>query len=178
MSSFVTGPDRSSRTGNSRIRWYNKRLIGCALILLALPSGLSGCVLGENIGAVQVSVLDGTLAVAFCSSQTIETLRLEQLTASDERSKNWPQLWRSSDRVHVKAGDIIAVGNALSRESGVSYVDFDSTEGTEYRVYVESDEYGVYSPTIRSPEGGLKEGEWVSTDGRIWSHPCSVDTSR
>ncbi len=168
MNSSVAGLDSDRERPAPWLPW---RVGGVALTFACVAGLLSGCV--ENVGAVQVSVVGGEFAVAFCNAQTISSLSFEQLRPGDNRAVKWPTLWEATGPIGVNAGDVVVATESADGWTSGDHVTLDTSQGVDYRVDVESEEYGTYSPTVKSPRGGLKEGEWITTSGEITELPCT-----
>lgn len=140
-------------------------LCGTGLAVLGLSAlSLSGCV--ENIGPVEVSVVGGELAVAFCDAVDVDAISVEQLSLNDDRGSQWPILWSGAGSARIDSGEVVVAGSDMDGvKSTPGDVEFDPANGIAYRVYVRSQQYGDFSPTFKPPIDGFREGVWVTTNG-------------
>lgn len=156
-----------------------RRLAFAGVLLCAMPL-MSGCIFAENIGPVQISTIDGSLAVAFCdlrtdkSPRTITSIEIVQLEPGGDRVKDWELLWEARGPFEVVDGDVVVVSDRTEGFGSSYYADdvFSSDQGYEYEVNLEFADGVSYGPVLKSPNGGLVQGSWLTTGGKEVPQPC------
>jgi hypothetical protein len=144
--------------------------VGAALIGGAVCIGVVGC---AAIAPVEISMLDGNLAVAFCDDLSLTNLSIHQSVEAD-RSDDWSTEIVSQDSsVAVSEGEPHSVGagffdiedpDNVVNHAGVSFL-------VEFTVAGESSSYATI---LEVPEDGLSEGTWVRSDRSTRTDPCGV----
>ncbi len=140
----------------------------------AVVFALTLCGCGENYGPIQISEANGKLAVVFCDDQTIESIQVVQAPAQAESSDAFVTLWKATGPTNVAESDVIIVDDRLAdfTQSEVRS-GFSPDEGTVYEFTVYLQDGSDYGPVFHSPEGGLSEGSWLTTAGRLVDAPCT-----
>lgn len=166
--------DRTLRRAQVGVRgMFRMGQVLAAIVGFAVLVALSGC--GENYGPVQLSVIDGKMAVAICDDQTIDSIVIYQLPPGGNRDRDLRVLWDARGPRALEAGDIISPDQHVEAFETKAFADvFESAEGYSYQISVTLSSGGPnYSPVFRSPAGGLKDGVWLKTDGGAVSESCT-----
>ena len=137
-----------------------------ALVTLAL----SGC-LPFSGGPIKASVVDGQLALAFCTDLTLDSI--EVLQSADGQVNGYTILWKATGAKDIRSGDIIIIGQDTDDLTTTEVGSFDSAEGNRYSVTANYGSGEALQPTFHVPDNGFLPGEWVAGTGLKYDEPCS-----
>ena len=152
--------------------WRRGSLAAVVVFMIAVTS--ASCIAWENVGPIEISRSDDQLAVAFCTEQRIETLRVLQLAPGATARSDWQLAWEGVGPVDVQAGDVIYLGAEPGLFSSVVQLeDFRFLEQHSYEIDVDT-ERGGYQVTFRVPSGGLDDDTWIAPTGRIGQTACEA----
>lgn len=147
------------------------RTIVSSGLIIGVVSTTSGCIMVENNGPVQVSVVDGSFAVAFCADLTVESLEVWR-NGLEGSQDTWELMWQGEGPLSVHEGEVFTLdASAEGFRSVVEGVTFKSDDSVRYSVQVVTSSEQSQSVFVAS-EGGLIEGKWIGTQQELASEPC------
>jgi hypothetical protein len=144
--------------------------VWAALMAGAVSIGVVGC---SAIDPVEISEIDGNLAVAFCFADSITSLSILQRGA-DDKFDDWDtEIAHNESVMNLRAGTPIEIGDGLLDAEDPDAVL--TLPGTSYSVdFTTGDDLSLRSAFIEVPESGLVAGTWVRSDGSTRPDPCGV----
>lgn len=149
----------------------------CTLLAaVAVSSLITGCV--ENLSPAEIGVRDGWMALAFCDDVTVHAVRVEQRPAGQADITDWEVVWEGTGERVVAKGEILVLDDKVESIVGGPAAHLDKAQGTKFGLTLKVTSSGtgpeqvVFEPSFTTPSGGLREGEWLDTWGRLSSVPC------
>ena len=149
-----------------------KRVARGAAVMFAVVA-IAGCVRVSDASPVELSVVGGKLALAFCMNQNLRALEVTQrqsgASPEDERV-----IWSGSGSVDLAVGDVIVLGDDVDGMSTTSLgEDVYTGAGSTIFISARYGESGSYDPSIVVGDSGLVEGEWLASSGARFDEPCA-----
>jgi hypothetical protein len=143
-------------------------MVWAALIVGAVSVGVVGC---AAVDPVEISEIDGNLAVAFCFDESLTSLSILQ-RGVDDRFDDWDtEIAHNESVMNLRAGTPIEIGDALLKVEDPEAVL--TSPGTSYSVeFTTGENSSPRSALLEVPETGLAPGTWVRSDGSTRTEPC------
>lgn len=159
------------------IRRLRRGAAAASVLMIELCLVSCGPPFTNNLSPVDFGLVGSYVALAFCSPETVLSLRVEQRPVGSTSIDDWEDVWRGEGSLRVPAGEVLVLDDR-SDLPGEPLETLDTQAGTKFTTYIKLvSNYGgsaevAYQPNFTAPPGGLKEGQWIDSYGRISDVPC------
>ena len=110
--------------------------------------------------------------MAFCYSEDIESITVEQRPPGGESASSWSTVWSGQGIFAVETGDLVILDDSVNGLVGGPIAPLDVREGTTYGVFIDlrtgmqhREVVSGYKSSFVVPFRGLTEGVWLNFPG-------------